>query len=586
VIIKKTSFSGGGDIMRKLIKNDLSKCVGCNRCIRVCPIDEANIVFVDGANVKVQIDNEKCIACGACLSTCQHNSRTYDDDTEKFIKDLCSGQTISVFVAPAARANLRNWGRILTWLKGLGARNIFDVSLGADICTWAYIRWIQQNNPKTVISQPCPAIVDYILKHNPSLLPYLSPVHSPMLCTAIYMRYYKKITHKIAAISPCIAKSSEFEETGNMVSYNVTFKKLEEYVVRNCIDLPDEPSCYDHLQSGLGSVYSYPGGLKENVEFFLGKTLRVDKSEGQSVVYNALDMFGKADPENWPVVFDVLNCPEGCNLGTGVFHDRNMFEVGTAMEKARKEALAGREREYFDQMFLDFDDNLRLEDFVRRYYPHPVTRKNVTERDLEEAFLALGKTDELSRIFNCGACGSDTCADMAAKIVRKVNIAENCIQKIHKAMEGEHKAVIDWHDNTKDTLRMLASEVNCIHESSESIKTDMGKLKEVIRAFDIMSREIDKIADNIHIISLNASIEAAKAGDHGKSFAVVAEAVRSLAGKTQTAITKIGKSSEMAKETMNEVDDKVKDIAHKIGNASGNLQDLHNSTGRLSANAA
>ena len=568
--------------MRKLIQNDLSKCVGCNRCIRFCPIDEANIVFIENDGLKVKVDNEKCIACGTCLATCQHESRTYIDDTEKFIEDLKKGEAISVFFAPAARANLRDWDRILTWLRKLGAGSIYDVSLGADICTWAYIRWIQKNNPRTVISQPCPAIVDYILLHNPSLLPYLSPIHSPMMCTAIYMRRYQNIPHKLAAISPCVAKSSEFEETGNLVSYNVTFKKLEEYIARNGISLPDEPGTYDHFQSGLGAVYSYPGGLKENVEFFLGKALRVDKSEGQSVVYKILDDFGRETPENWPAVFDVLNCSEGCNLGTGVRHDRSVFEMAKAMENARKAALAGREQEYFDQMFADFDRNLRLEDFTRHYYPSPVKKKGVTEKELEDTFLALGKTDELSRKFNCGACGSDSCEDMARRIVKKVNIVENCVKTMYENMEHEHRIVMDWRNSNMGSLRNLVSEIDSIHESSEHIRTDIVKIRDIIRTYELMAREIDKIADNIHIISLNASIEAAKAGDHGKSFAVVAEAIRSLAGKTQVAITQIGKTSGTVKETTLDVEEKVKNIADKIGNASENIKDINSRTEQLS----
>ena len=564
--------------MRKLIQNDSSKCVGCNRCIRSCPIDDVNIAFMENGHLKVKVDNERCIACGSCLVSCQHESRTYEDDTEQFIRDLRRGEAISVFVAPAARANLPDWGRILTWLRMLGANKIFDVSLGADICTWAHIRWVQQNKPKTIISQPCPAIVDYVLLHNNSILPYLSPVHSPMMCTAIYMRRYQSISHKLAAISPCVAKASEFEETGSLVSYNVTFKKLEEYIIRNGINLPSEPGNYDHHQSGLGAVYSYPGGLKENLEFFLGKALRVDKSEGQPVVYKALDAFGKESPENWPMVFDVLNCPEGCNLGTGTVHGQSMFQVGTAMENARKGALEGRGREYFDKLFTDFDNNLRLEDFTRQYYPRPVAKRNVTKQDLESAFHALGKNDELSRKFNCSACGSDTCEEMAEKIVKKVNIVENCLKKMHEDMGREQKIVMDWRDSNRVALQALGEEMISVHESSECISADIVKIRGIIRAFESMAREIDNIADNIHIISLNASIEAAKAGDNGRSFAVVAEAIRSLAGKTQTAITRTGKSTETVKDTMTELEEKVKSIVDKIGAASENLNDINSRT--------
>jgi len=252
------------------------------------------------------------------------------------------------------------------------------------------------------------------------------------------------------------------------------------------------------------------------------------------------------------------------------------------MEKARLEALEGREREYFDQMFADFDSNLRLADFTRQYSPRPVIKREATAAELEAAFQALGKADDLSRIFNCGACGADTCEEMAVKIVKKVNIAENCIQKVLQALELEHVAVMDWRDSTKDSLLELASELTSIHDSSEVIRLDMEKFKEIVRSYELMSKEIDKIADNVHIISLNASIEAAKAGDHGKSFAVVAEAVRSLAGKTQAAITKIGKSSEMAKDTMTEVNEKVHDISEKIGEAYANVNNINISTERLS----
>ena len=93
--------------MRKLITNDLEKCVGCNRCIRVCPVEEANIAYIENNETKVRIDGDKCIACGACLTACQHDSRGFVDDTERFFEDLAKGEAISVFCAPASRASLR-----------------------------------------------------------------------------------------------------------------------------------------------------------------------------------------------------------------------------------------------------------------------------------------------------------------------------------------------------------------------------------------------------------------------------------------------------------------------------------------------
>ena len=48
--------------MRNIIANDVEKCVGCNRCVRVCPVDEANITRERNGVINVEIDNMKCNA--------------------------------------------------------------------------------------------------------------------------------------------------------------------------------------------------------------------------------------------------------------------------------------------------------------------------------------------------------------------------------------------------------------------------------------------------------------------------------------------------------------------------------------------
>ncbi|MDR1125802.1 MAG: methyl-accepting chemotaxis protein [Deltaproteobacteria bacterium] len=564
--------------MRRLITNDLEKCVGCNRCIRHCPVEEANISYIENGVTKVRVDSDKCIACGACLSVCLHESRSFVDDTERFFADLKKGTAISLLYAPASRASLDQWSQTLALLRQMGVNKIYDVSLGADICTWAHIRYIQKNHPASLITQPCPAIVDYILLHNNALLPYLSPVHSPMLCTAIYMRKYQRINDRIAAISPCIAKANEFEETGRLVSYNITFVKLAEYIQKHQLKLPLQGSGYDHIDSALGSVYSMPGGLKENVEFMLGKELRIDRSEGQGLVYNALDAFGREDKANRPAIFDVLNCPEGCNLGTGCRHAKSPFAVNTAMDKARKAAQAGRERPYFEELYAEYDKTLRLEDFLRRYSPKPAQAIPVTEADIERAFLQLGKQDEASRIFNCGACGSHTCRDMAIKIAKHVNTADNCIQKAHEDMQTEHSAVVNWRSHTTGAIQSLESDIASIKELSDELARNVAEVNELIGVYDVMTKDIDKIASNIHMISLNASIEAARAREHGRSFAVVAEAIRTLAGDTQKATGKIAKASANAKTALGSISDIVVTIGGAITQSHADVSEISAST--------
>ena len=223
-----------------MITFDSSKCVACNSCIRVCPSIEANKWVLDSSGKTVfDIDESKCIRCGACIKACSHNARSYEDDTERFWSDLRGGKEIVLIVAPAIKISFNgSWRHVLEFLKKHGVREIYDVSLGADICTWGHIRYMEQHKGEKIISQPCPAIVNYIKKYCHNALAHLSPVHSPMLCLAVYLRKYLGETRRIAALSPCIAKGDEFKETG-IVDYNVTFKRLGELMKREGSD-PDK----------------------------------------------------------------------------------------------------------------------------------------------------------------------------------------------------------------------------------------------------------------------------------------------------------------------------------------------------------
>jgi ferredoxin len=557
--------------MRDVIQNSLDLCVGCNRCVRVCPIDEANIAWVqDDGQIKVKIDHTKCIACGNCLTACHHGSRHYEDDTERFFKDLKSGTQISVFAAPAVKSNFEEYGRLFSWLRSIGVKVIYDVSLGADICTWAHIRHIQKNGPKPIISQPCPAIVNYVLMHRNELLKYLSPVHSPMLCTAVFMRKYEKVNTKIAALSPCLAKAYEFDAT-HAVDYNVTFKKLREYVEKNHINLPAKPSGFDHYEAGLGSLYPMPGGLKESVEFYVGKALRVDKAEGHGV-YKALNEYlehSKKAGAKLPVLFDVLNCAEGCNVGTGCVKDISIFDINTKMDDLRQEAVKPPENleHTTNELFKKFDENLKLFDFIRSYTPLPVRPINVTHEKIEEAFAALSKFDKTSREFSCGACGCDTCYEMAVKVAKGVNIPDNCAEKSSSDVKRDHLEIKELSKNNLNSFETVLVETANVKEMVEGMVSSISDITNAISSYDRMITDIERISEKVNIISLNASVEAAKAGQHGLAFDVVAKEIRSLAQSSANSAAQTKKVSEKANEAVGNVNEKMELISKNVNSS-------------------
>ena len=452
-----------------------SKCVGCNRCTRVCPVETANIAYKNVlGEIKIRLDASQCILCGACIDVCDHAARRINDDTERFFHDLAAGVPLAVITAPSIKSNIPNWKRLFTRLRRLGVRLIYDVSLGADICVWGHLRLLEEER-RPIITQPCPSIVAYCELHRHELLPYLSPVQSPMACVAKYMRL-QGIEYPIASISPCIAKIREYESTG-LVQYNITFKKLAAYL-ENADDLLDEEeSGFDHPEAGLGNLFPLPGGLRENLEFFAGKMLHVEKQEGAKV-FAYLDQYAQSAPEHLPDVFDVLNCVNGCLIGSAAKKDQNIFELSRKMQNMRLRATHSLEEG--QKRLRDYDRELRLEDFLRTYTASPAKYGEVSDQDIAHAFLQMHKTDAIKRSVNCGACGSESCLAMARKIALNINLPMNCIvasrdeAKRERERNAEYLALVQSiGDNllsssdeshaaqVKEAMRQVAEAVGC-----------------------------------------------------------------------------------------------------------------------------
>jgi len=480
-----------------------------------------------------------------------------------------------MFAAPAIQVNEQG-GRLMTWLRQLGLRKVIDVSLGADICSWAHIRLIEKGLPNPIITQPCPAIVNYVLNHRPALIKYLSPVHSPMLCTAVYMKRYENINEKIAALSPCIAKTHEFEATG-YVEYNVTIKRLFEYVREHEIELPQNSFKFDNPVSAYGALYSMPGGLKENLEFYFGKNVRIDQAEGQGVVYESIDEFAHTSERFLPAVFDVLNCAEGCNIGTAVEHNIDRFEAHYHMNESRKGISSKFTHSHYDRFLRDFDQRFKINDFIRKYVPGAVKQYAISEDSIEEAFKSLNKTTDEQKTFDCGACGCDSCLEMAKRIAMGDNIVENCIQKLNDEVMG----VLDIAMSNIGSASMLEGDITEIRNKSDQIQELMETLNEALLKYQEISSEIFKISQHTNLVALNASIEAARAGVHGKSFSVVAEEVRTLANKSQTIVSSSEDISAQALTSIDSVKEMIGSIAEGYDKAQISISIINQSLNNI-----
>lgn len=115
-----------------------------------------------------------------------------------------------------------------------------------------------------------------------------------------------------------------------------------------------------------------------------------------------------------------------------------------------------------------------------------------------------------------------------------------------------------------ETLDEIVESINRVSQEEQNISSKMHDLAEQTTQIKSVLEMIKDIADQTNLLALNAAIEAARAGEHGRGFAVVADEVRKLAERTQKSLSEIDVTISVVVQSVSSASENIKDNSQKV----------------------
>jgi iron-only hydrogenase group A len=288
------------------IIRELSKCILCGRCVRVCEetITATSLDFINkgrethvGAAMDRDFNFSSCIHCGQCVLVCptgalheKHNITEVQEYLNKpEIVKVIQYTSMAVYgiAEELGMRYTKDFDKTLNAiLRKIGFDKVFKTGLGTDVCiteiTNQLSERIENKSDNPLYISACPAWVKFAEQFVPSLIPHLSTVKSPQQITGVLIKTLVADQLRIkpeeifsVSATPCMAMKFEARRDGMMrkgisdVDSVLTIRELARLIRLYGIDtsnVEDEPA--DEPMSGRSSaaiLAEVSGGLAEGV---------------------------------------------------------------------------------------------------------------------------------------------------------------------------------------------------------------------------------------------------------------------------------------------------------------------------------
>jgi len=286
------------------IERIIEKCIDCGICKNACQERTGILDLCEG---------KACLYCGACLQLCPVGAIKIKSDIFRFLKAR-KNQTCIAYIAPAVRVSIGEafgmpkgsfvQGKVITALKKIGFKYVFDVTSAADITVIEeaaeLVRRIKNNGVLPMFTSCCPSWVKYVENFYPEFIPNLSTCKSPISMQSAIVRSYfcKKMELDednifTVAVTPCTSKKYEITRPELDGTDSVlTAQEIVEVIKQENIDFASlEDSDFDNCfaeGTGAGMLFGNTGGVMEATIRTVYKILANKNLTDEQLVFNPI----------------------------------------------------------------------------------------------------------------------------------------------------------------------------------------------------------------------------------------------------------------------------------------------------------